>query len=163
MSDDLIEKAADQFLRDWTEVDFGRPSIHNIREALIELVKFQGVTKDAFMAEIERQAAEEAAANGDSKPFIIRPEHPDDDPLDSLCIVCPWCEATNEIVEVDKALRWNTINEPVMVEGSEDNPIYQATASTDNNADYEGDGYLCRSCMNDKIHEPSNFEITEWY
>lgn len=161
MSDDLIEAAADKFLREWTDVDFGRPSIHNIREALIELVKFQGVSKDAFMAEIERQAAEEATADSGFRVFQIRREDPEDP--ESLCVVCPWCSTINEVVEVDKALRWNELNPPVMVDGSEDEPIYQATASTDNNGDYDNDGFLCRHCMSDKILQPDNYEITEWY
>jgi hypothetical protein len=66
---------------------------------------------------------------------------------------CPSCGVQDEIKEVDRAIRWNTLI--LAADGK------SAEAST-GDGDYEGEGYICTSCITE-LEQPTDFEITDWY
>lgn len=67
--------------------------------------------------------------------------------------LCPACGVQDEVKEVDKAVRWNTL---ILSEDGK-----SATAST-GDGDYEGEGYICTNCITE-LEQPTDFEITDWY
>lgn len=67
---------------------------------------------------------------------------------------CPACGVVDSIVEVDQAIRWNTIHLTDAQSG---------TASTGNVGDYEFEGWACSACGADNLDAPVGFEITDWY
>lgn len=69
-----------------------------------------------------------------------------------LHTVCPKCRAEDEIVEVDRAIRWNRLR----LTGKN-----SATAST-GSGDWEFDDWYCQACGTDDLEAPDGFEITDW-
>jgi hypothetical protein len=67
---------------------------------------------------------------------------------------CPKCGALDKIVEVDKAVRFNTLT--LSSNGA------TATAST-GQGDFEFDGWACTGCYADGLDAPADFEILDWY
>lgn len=66
---------------------------------------------------------------------------------------CPHCEALDTIVEVDQAVRFNTLK--LSSNGA------TAVAST-GSGDFDWYGWFCTACSNDNLAAPERFEILDW-
>lgn len=72
---------------------------------------------------------------------------------DGRHVECPHCKSLDTIVEVDQAIRFNTLN----LDGDE------VTARMGSTGDWDFDHWFCTACMTDQLAAPDDFEIKEWY
>ena len=104
------------------------------------------------MQEIDRVVAEAEAALPDVRTWIIeqdRKRYGDDE----WHTRCPWCDAFDEIHEHDVGVRWNTLS---LTDGT------TADAHTGDD-EFEGDGWICGSCVSQALEAPPGFTISDWY
>lgn len=65
---------------------------------------------------------------------------------------CPHCGATDEIYEVDRAIRWNSLS------FNSSGKVYAYTGDYE----FESDGWICGGCCSTDLEAPPDFEITDY-